>query len=77
MEAVLDDIRKRKRVLIIGGVRVGECKYLDMGMEELERLEEFDGDGNVVMYDIGSGYLLGKLGLIRMVKSVKSKKKQI
>jgi hypothetical protein len=46
-------------------------------LDELEGLEEFDGDGNVVMYDVGSGYLLGKLGLIRMVKSVKSKKKQI
>ena len=54
-----------------------ECEYLRMGDEELGQLPAFDGEGNVVFYDIGGGYLLGKLGLIRFVKTVRDGKKYI
>jgi hypothetical protein len=36
-------------------------------------LPAFDGEGNVVFYDIGGGYLLGKLGLERYVRVMRKK----
>lgn len=43
-------------------------RYFEMGEDELMGLPAFDGDGGVVFYDVGGGYLLGKEGLVRAVR---------
>jgi hypothetical protein len=55
------------------GIEGLDDRYLVMGDRELGELPAFDGEGNVVFYDIGGGYLLGKLGLERYVRVMRKK----
>lgn len=52
----------------MGKRRKVKNKYFRMSEEELRGLPAFDGDGGVVFYDVGGGYLLGKEALVRAVR---------